>query len=1826
MRQDIPVSFESYYFVELLNTIQNQGKKIYDGEAYDCLMKFVQYLSREEDAFQNIENLANYHKTSDLAIFFSDILERLPQISPTSALEKLPSHASDFLEIFNLLVADEEWKGYLETQLGLRRETTAPLEGEKSFSEFREELIRETFHRMVNTLAPERQKELWDFLQRSLTDADFLDRLLEAEIDGRMGNFVDLTFWLGDDQPVIDSGENYLAELSRRIEEWIRLGEAIHQADREAIQRVLTGEVPEIASGSVEAEPPFEELFDAAESAAAAQEPPVPGGEEVTRELTELAEKARRLEEKKKSPPQSSEEEARRRQLLRDYVASEMNGYKEEIGTLIQRLVEQGRDEKLLNYLFDSLKSLKDIGKIHNYPGIELVADRLLQMFEAAEKISASARKTLTALFDELPAYIDANLSGQDAVSMQTITRTLKKLESALKLAPDAVPVRDETTLGHAFQEILTRYGQRMLELLQNVPLRDWKREDLRRVKAIFNNLEYWTDVLNLHDALRVIRQLKGLMTTKTRKQLQDHQVEVLKEFLGFWQTDFVTADDSVWQDWSQRLEALTSELATVSVEGAREALQEVLIRKIRRLKREAAEWPAGFSAFLRERFRSFAGQLSWDARILDRDPLRRLAEAFNRKLATIGEEGPVSSPEVLAAFQELMDRLAQAVTDAGAEEAARKALDAFFQNWQPETVVSAAEPRTKTEAAPATPEITDEEIERVFVQEAARYLATMRELLSALKQRPERVENWKKLGVQAHTLRGSAQMIGREEIARMVAPLEEVAEAVEQQNYAPGTEMVEELTDLLDRVEQNIQGTAAPVDELSRRIRERLAASPEASMPEEGEVSETPVESAAPRGEAEASVEGEAEAPSVAPEESEEFISLKEKDPELVTIFKDEVKDNIELVEATLNNLEKFTYDKKAFQDIEQAVHEVRTAAKMLGLSEIGDLAEYLEKVVEKIIRKEMDDWRAMIPSLRRGMQVIQEMTATGRVEKELYETLITDLQQIIELQRLPTAERRTPEPAEETVIPEGRIPRNLIDLFYQETRERLEDINYLLLKLEKSPDDTELLHQLMRNLHTLKGSAAMVNAHSMERLAHITEELLERQSRKNARLTPEMFDVLFEIHDEFVFMVEELKRTGEEKFRKYTDLVQRIRDLAQEIDLEEAEAFREAPSVAAPEKPPAAPQLRAEDEYVIPVTGEQKPASRESESFIRLNMQQMDRLLNAAAELLVGHTQFRNQLERFKGFGPQIDANLKMFQETEAHLHTLLKEQNRISQNLLKQEDLEPGIKEALEKHLQNLEKIGGNLKELHGQVQTFMLTFREFARTSDENIEKLNKISTVLLDEIMEARLVPIQLLFQRFQRPIRDLARKAEKKIRLSIQGEQTELDRTLIDHLYEPLLHVIRNAIDHGIEPVEERRRLGKPEEGFIEIKAQRSRNQVLIEIRDDGRGIDLEKVKEKVVEKGLAKPEEVARMSEAELYPFLFYPGFSTREETTLVSGRGVGLDAVKAQIEKIKGDLRILSEKDKGTTFLFRVPISLSLIQAMMVEVNQHVYSIPLIQVEETTHARGRDLLKTDEGYRFKHKGLDIPAFYLSSLLRMPGEEEESIAPDQEYPVIIVQDEGNRVAFIVDRIVRREEILIKSLGPGLRRLKYIAGGSIREDGHVVLVLDVAQIIEDTTRRMNRSGGIPAPTAPGPPRPRRSLRSRKPQKIRQVVVEGRDPVVLIVDDSISIRKYVSGIFTDHHYQTLVAKNGSEALNLLQKHQVDLIITDLEMPQMSGYEFIKAIREHPDLQALPVVVLTGRTGKKFEELSMDLGADAYVNKPFKDMELLQLVNKFIVRKK
>jgi len=480
----------------------------------------------------------------------------------------------------------------------------------------------------------------------------------------------------------------------------------------------------------------------------------------------------------------------------------------------------------------------------------------------------------------------------------------------------------------------------------------------------------------------------------------------------------------------------------------------------------------------------------------------------------------------------------------------------------------------------------------------------------------------------------------------------------------------------------------------------------------------------------------------------------------------------------------------------------------------------------------------------------------------------------------------------------------------------------------------------------------------------------------------------------------------------------------------------------------------------------------------------------------------------------------------------------------------------------------------------------------------------------------------------------LAKKLNKKVNLVVEGEQTEMDRALIESLTDPVMHLVRNAIDHGLETPEERIEQGKSEDGILLLKARRSKNQIIIEVQDDGRGIDPERIKEQIIKSGTAAQKDVERMSMSEIMDHVFKPGFSTREKASDLSGRGVGLDVVANQIQKLKGDIRLSSTLGRGTIFSIRVPLTLAIAQAIMVKIGKEVLAIPLSAVEETVRFKDPELVEKDERAFITLRDQLIPVAYLSSLLDYGDQPEE--AGETDKTAIIVREAGAMYGLIVDKVLGREEIVIKSLGEELTSIPYISGGTVSGDGSIILILDVPSLTqkiksdvdepEEDFSAIDRAREVLAEDSTKT-KLKKATKKKEPIKpsssmIKKKKVSGRKPVALIVDDSVSVRKFVSSVLEKNEYATILAEDGPEALEELEKNEFDIIITDLEMPKMQGFDLIAEIRKHRKFESIPIVILTGRAGKKHKDKGTELGANAYITKPFKESDLLNTLEEFI----
>ena len=462
-------------------------------------------------------------------------------------------------------------------------------------------------------------------------------------------------------------------------------------------------------------------------------------------------------------------------------------------------------------------------------------------------------------------------------------------------------------------------------------------------------------------------------------------------------------------------------------------------------------------------------------------------------------------------------------------------------------------------------------------------------------------------------------------------------------------------------------------------------------------------------------------------------------------------------------------------------------------------------------------------------------------------------------------------------------------------------------------------------------------------------------------------------------------------------------------------------------------------------------------------------------------------------------------------------------------------------------------------------------------------------------MRVRMVPLAHLAGRLQRTVRQTAAAVGKSARLTVEGETTDFDKTVLEEMSEPLLHILRNAVDHGIEPAGERAAAGKPAAGTVTVRAHAEGTQVVVRVSDDGRGIDLDAVRATAAAKGFLTADEAAAAGTAALHDLLFRPGFSTAPAVSEISGRGVGLDAVKVLVGRLKGTVGVGSEPGRGTTFTIRLPLTLAVLRALMVRAGGQTFAVPLgavvrilrLDPEYSGAIEGRDVVRID--------GDTLPRVSLAGRLNLRGGAD---APPERPPVVVVSAGDRKYAVVVDEILGGREVVLKSLGTHVRRAPGIAGATLMGDGSVVLVLDPADLFLAPAAAPR--AGRPAAAAPAAAR--------------------HELLVLVVDDSPSVRRIVTGQLREAGIGAVTAKDGRDALDVLHRsdRRPDVVLLDVEMPRMDGYELLSTLRANPSYRDLPAVMLTSRSGDKHRRKAMDLGAAAYLVKPFQPAALLRAV--------
>jgi two-component system sensor histidine kinase and response regulator WspE len=746
--------------------------------------------------------------------------------------------------------------------------------------------------------------------------------------------------------------------------------------------------------------------------------------------------------------------------------------------------------------------------------------------------------------------------------------------------------------------------------------------------------------------------------------------------------------------------------------------------------------------------------------------------------------------------------------------------------------------------------------------------------------------------------------------------------------------------------------------------------------------------------------------------------------------------------------------------------------------------------------------------------------------------------------------------------VNPDQMRDASLLELFQLETRTQVEVLNKGLLALEHDPTSAPQLEACMRAAHSLKGAARIVDLHPAVRIAHAMEDCLVEAREGRLRLQAADIDALLMGAD----LLQRVATPGVELGSEIDELVTRLSN-APALPAAQAAAPVPKPSDFLPpipvldEPPAAAVQRRSSDAGL-----------GEGERVLRVTADTLNKLLGLSSETLV-------ESHWIAPFGASM-LRLKRMQAGAVQALDGVRA-------ALAGQALDAQAQAALDDALRIVQQCQQELSQRTSEV--------------DEFGWRMGHLAQRLYDTALACRMRPFGDGVGGMARMVRDVGRALGKQVRLEIEGESTQVDRDILEKLDAPLMHLLRNAVDHGIEMPQDRLAAGKPAEGRIRLSARQAAGMLLIELSDDGAGISLDRLRVEVVQRKLASAETAARLTEAELLEFLFLSGFSTRGEVTEISGRGVGLDVVQTMVRQLRGAVRIQQQTGQGTRFMLEMPLSLSVVRSLLVEVQEEIYAFPLAYVNHALQVRAEDIEQLEGHQHFRFMDRQIGLVSARQILRTGG-----AAPASETVcVVLVGDHDRLYGVAVDRYVGERTLVVQPLDPRLGKVQDVMAGALMDDGTPLLILDVEDMLV-SVQKLVEGGQLSRVDGAGA-----AEQARRRKR------------VLVVDDSLTVRELERKLLLNRGFDVAVAVDGMDGWNMLRSEAFDLVVTDVDMPRMDGIELVSRIKADPKLQGLPVMVVSYKDREEDRRRGLDAGADYYLAKgSFHDDALLDAVEDLI----
>ncbi|MCQ2926379.1 chemotaxis histidine kinase/response regulator CheAY2 [Helicobacter pylori] len=793
----------------------------------------------------------------------------------------------------------------------------------------------------------------------------------------------------------------------------------------------------------------------------------------------------------------------------------------------------------------------------------------------------------------------------------------------------------------------------------------------------------------------------------------------------------------------------------------------------------------------------------------------------------------------------------------------------------------------------------------------------------------------------------------------------------------------------------------------------------------------------------------------------------------------------------------------------------------------------------------------------------------------------------------------------------------QEIMEDFLIEAFEMNEQLDQDLVELEHNPEDLDLLNRIFRVAHTIKGSSSFLNLNILTHLTHNMEDVLNRARKGEIKITPDIMDVVLRSIDLMKTLLVTIRDTGSDtnngKENEIEEAVKQLQAITSQ-NLEGAKETSGTKETPQKENKEEAKEENKENKAKAPTAenaSSDNPLADEPDlDYANMSAEEVE----AEIERLLNKRQEADKERRAqkKQEAKQEVAPTKETPKTETPKAP--KTETKANAKADTEENKAPsiGVEQTVRVDVRRLDHLMNLIGELVLGKNRLIRIYSDVEERYDGEkfLEELNQvvssISAVTTDlqlAVMKTRMQPVGKVFNKFPRMVRDLSRELGKSIELIIEGEETELDKSIVEEIGDPLIHIIRNSCDHGIEPLEERRRLNKPETGKVQLSAYNEGNHIVIKISDDGKGLDPVMLKEKAIEKGVISERDAESMNDREAFNLIFKPGFSTAKVVSNVSGRGVGMDVVKTNIEKLNGIIEIDSEVGVGTTQKLKIPLTLAIIQALLVGVQEEYYAIPLSSVLETVRISQDEIYTVDGKSVLRLRDEVLSLVRLSDIFKVDA----ILESNSDVYVVIIGLADQKIGVIVDYLIGQEEVVIKSLGYYLKNTRGIAGATVRGDGKITLIVDVGAMMDmaksikvNITNLMNESENTKSKNSPS------------------------DYIVLAIDDSSTDRAIIRKCLKPLGITLLEATNGLEGLEMLKNGDKvpDAILVDIEMPKMDGYTFASEVRKYNKFKNLPLIAVTSRVTKTDRMRGVESGMTEYITKPYSGEYLTTVVKRSI----